>query len=587
MVRNLPFLLVFSAAAGCLAPRPPPTPVDLSTEYARSEGLRTGRYAEAERLCAAHAWARPERFRCLEFGRTPEGRPMLALVASAAGAFDPSRRDRPVVLALGGIHAGEIDGKDAGFLLLEELAAGDGGPLQDVTLVFVPVFNVDGHERFGPWNRPNQAGPAQMGWRTTAQNLNLNRDWLKADSPEMRALLALVEAWDPLVTLDLHVTDGAEFQHDVSLVALPVDAGPAPLVAATRALRDEALGRLKTRGHKPLSFYPSFRVEDDPASGFANGVPPPRLSHGYFWLRNRIGILVETHSWKPYPVRVQATLDTLRTVLDLAARDGPAWLSAARDADARSAALAGATVPLAFEPTGEATTVDFLGYAYRRERSPISGVDELRYDTNRPEIQPLPFFAALRPKLGVTAPSGGWLVPAAQAALVGARLRAHGLTFETLAEPRPALAVEVFRATAATFASTSYEGRQLLTVEGAWSPESRNLPAGSLYVPVAQPRARIALHLLEPQAPDSLLAWGFFNAHFERKEYMEAYVVDAAAQELLARTPALAAEFQHRLATDAKFAADPAARRDFFYRRHPSWDERLNLYPVLRVASRP
>jgi murein tripeptide amidase MpaA len=131
------------------------------------------------------------------------------------------------MLIQGGIHAGEIDGKDAGFLALREALENKAaaGALDKQVLLFVPVFNVDGHERFGKWNRPNQRGPVEMGWRTTAQNYNLNRDYVKADAPEMQAMLALVNAWDPLAYVDLHVTDGAKFEPDVSIQVEPVHGG--------------------------------------------------------------------------------------------------------------------------------------------------------------------------------------------------------------------------------------------------------------------------------------------------------------------------------------------------------------------------
>ena len=151
---------------------------------------------------------------------------MRALLACRA---DP--RTVPVLLLQGGIHPGESDGKDAGFIALRELLRGTAaaGVLERLAILFVPAFNVDGHERFGRWNRPNQNGPEETGWRTTAQNLNLNRDYTKADTPEMRALLALIREWDPLVCADLHVTDGADFQPDVSLQAEPINQGDAEL----------------------------------------------------------------------------------------------------------------------------------------------------------------------------------------------------------------------------------------------------------------------------------------------------------------------------------------------------------------------
>ena len=168
-------------------------PSGLTTIAEQSGNRRTGRYEEVQRLCPAFEKAWPKQVRCFEFGRSPEGRPMLALAASGDGVLDAAgarRAQRPVVLMQGGIHAGEIDGKDAGFLALREMLEGKvaKSALAGATLVFVPVLNVDGHERFGRWNRPNQVGPEEMGWRTTAHNLNLNRDYVKAEAPEMQAI---------------------------------------------------------------------------------------------------------------------------------------------------------------------------------------------------------------------------------------------------------------------------------------------------------------------------------------------------------------------------------------------------------------
>src|SRR5690606_3844728 len=123
-------------------------------------------------------------------------------------------------------------------------------------LLFVPVFNVDGHERFGRWNRPNQRGPEELGWRTTAQGYSLNRDYMKADSPEMQAMLRLVGEWHQVVAMDLHATDGAQFEHDVSITAEPTNSGDAELRRVTRALRDGIIERLSGQGSLPLAFYP-------------------------------------------------------------------------------------------------------------------------------------------------------------------------------------------------------------------------------------------------------------------------------------------------------------------------------------------
>ncbi len=570
-----------------VAAAPPGEPSGLTTVAETTGFAFTGRYTEVERLCAAFAARWPDRVRCLEFGRTPEGRPMLALAASDDGVLDAAaarERLRPVVLFQGGIHAGEIDGKDAGFIALRELLEGRAhrGALSRVTVLFIPVLNVDGHERFGAWNRPNQRGPRETGWRTTAQNLNLNRDYAKADAPEMRALLALLDDWDPILYADLHVTDGAELREDLSVEVEPGSGWDLELGRTGHALRDAVIDRLRRAGFHALPFYPSFVDYDDPASGFAAGVPPPRFSTGYWATRNRFGALVETHSWQPYSRRVAATRETILAMVELAARDGQQWLAAASAADERARALGGTPVALGYRSTAATRTVEIRGYEYTREPSAVSGQTWTRYDTSRPATWRLPFRYEVEPALSVTAPRQGYFVPAAHAGWMAQRLAAHGIQFERLAADRPGATVQVFRAGQATPDAATFEGRTRLTVTGGWRDEPRDLAAGTLFVPIAQPKARLVMSLLEPQAPDSYVSWGFFSAAFEKKEYLENYVTEAVAREMLDEDPALRREFERRLREDAAFAASPEARLEFFHRRHPSWDERYGLYPVYR-----
>ncbi|MCA1862334.1 M14 family metallopeptidase [Janthinobacterium sp. HSC-3S05] len=552
----------------------------------------TGRYEEVEALCRRFEDHRPKQVRCFEFGRTPENRPMLALAVSNTGALTPDAaklRKIPVLLVQGGIHAGEIDGKDAGFLALREVLEGKAAPgvLDKQVLLFVPVFNVDGHERFGQWNRPNQRGPVEMGWRSTAQNYNLNREYMKADTPEMQHMLALVNAWDPLAYVDLHVTDGAQFEPDISIQVEPVHAGDAALRAAGTALRDGVLADLAKQGSDPKPFYMSFAEEDNPQSGFVDSTPNPRFSHGYFLLRNRFGVLVETHSWKDYPTRVRITRNTIISLLSQMAQHGAAWRQTAMEADQRAMQLAGSALPLSYKTTEKSRMIAFRGYAYTRTPSEVSGALMTRYDEKTPQIWNVPLRDEIVPDLQVTAPKAGYLVPCAQAKMVGAKLRQHGIAYNEMTGFFSRQNVEIFRATQVKFGAQSFEGRQTATVQGEWEKAVRLIDSCVLYVPVNQPKARLVMALLEPRAPDSLLAWGSFNTAFERKEYMEDYVAEDVARAQLAADPALAAQFRQKLVDEPEFAKNPRARLEFFARRHASWDERLNLYPVMRVDVAP
>jgi hypothetical protein len=194
----------------------------------------------------------------------------------------------------------------------------------------------------------------------------------------------------------------------------------------------------------------------------------------------------------------------------------------------------------------------------------------------------VPFYRNTDPSLSVTAPRGGYVIPAAYALLISEKLALHGLKLRTLAVAAERTAVQAFRAARTDFSCVPFEGRMTLKLQGKWCDETHDIPAGSVFAPIDQPRARLLMALLEPLAPDSLAAWGFFNGCFEQKEYIEPYVAEIIALEMLSSDPALTREFQNRLANDPAFAGNPAARREFFHRRHGSWDERSNLYPVLK-----
>ncbi|GAB3383416.1 M14 family zinc carboxypeptidase [Lysobacter fragariae] len=609
MPRNFRLLALACALTACslpaLAGDADTSARELTTVSERSGFVKTGRYEEVIALCEAFQQRYPRQVRCFDFGTTPEGRPMKALAVSNTGMLQPqAARDAglPVLLAQGGIHAGEIDGKDAVFLLIRELLEGKAGKaskdglskdglskdvLSKSVLLFVPVFNVDGHERFKAWNRPNQRGPEEMGWRTTAQNLNLNRDYMKADAPEMQAMLRLINEWDPTAMMDLHVTDGAKFEHDVSLIVEPLDGNDEGLRKAGRQWRDGVIARLEKQGSLPVPFYPSFVENDNPASGFEHNVAPPRFSQSYFAERNRLAMLVETHSWRNYAHRVRVTRNTVLATLEMLAQYGSQWRQDEAAADARATTLAGKAVPLDYKATDKVRTIAFRGYAYTRTPSEISGALMTRYDESKPQVWNIPLKDEVVPATVVNAPGAGYIVPAAHAAWMAAKLQLHGVAFRRLDSALAGAQVASFSADKAEFSPTSFEGRQAVKLTGAWKPETRDIAAGALFVPIAQPKARLVMALLEPQSQDSLVAWGSFNTAFERKEYMEDYVAEEVARDMLAKDPALKARFEQKLKDDAEFAKTPSARLDYFARLHTSWDQAYNRYPVVRVDRAP
>jgi len=565
----------------------------LKTTAELTHWKQTGRYVEVERLCKAFTKKFPQNVDCISFGKTPEGRQMRALVVADSKkgllSFYAKKKKRPVVFVQGGIHAGEIDGKDAGFWLIREILENEANPktvkaLKEVTLVFVPVFNVDGHERFGKHNRPNQVGPEEMGWRTTAQNYNLNRDYMKVDSPEMKAMIQLLNQWDPLIALDLHVTDGAKFQHDVSIIMEPLFYGLKETREMALEIKEMVLNGLKTEGHLPLGFYPSFLKEDEPSSGFDLGVAPPRYSQGYLGVRNRVGMLVETHSWKDYATRVKAARNVVENTLLIIAEKGKQWRKQIEILDGQVSSQVGQEMGLAFKNSEKKKEeISFLGYHYQREDSAVSGTTKITYFSNQPEVWKVPLYTEVIPEISERIPEG-YIVPKSFQSIVIPKLQAHGIQFREIEDQVGIKEVEIFRADSFKFAEKSFEGHQGLKVTGEWKKEKVTINPGDLFVSTRQPKAFLIFHLFEPKGPDSLLAWGFFNSRFEQKEYMENYVTESVAKEMLTN-PEIKKVFEEKL-KQSEFEESPEKRLEFFYRLHPSWDQTLGLYPVYRVQEK-
>jgi hypothetical protein len=550
---------------------------------AEQAGFRTTpSYADTlaylRRLAGASDLIRLERI-----GDTPEGRELVVVIASKDGArLDPRK---PVVLVQAGIHAGEIDGKDAGLMLLRDIARrGKSGLLDEVNLLFVPVFNADGHENASPYSRPNQRGPESQGFRTTAQNLNLNRDYAKLDAPEMQAMLGLIGRYDPDLYLDLHVTDGVDYVHDITFAFQGWGGryarSPRSGAWMDKALRPAIEQALTRNGHFPAPYLDPVDPRA-PEKGFNIGADTARFSTGFGDLRRMPTVLVETHSLKPYRQRVLGTYVLVEAALKAVAAHANE-LEAARAADRT---LRPDRVVLSWKrlttPVGSIPFRPIQGQTYR---SSASGRDEVRWLGRPGQLVQAPVFGSA-PDVVVQRPAAYW-VPAHKTAVIE-RLRRHGLALEILKAPRTAN-VEVTRLVDPK-QQTAIEGRFPVTAT-AFVAERRAMtyPAGSVRVSTDQPLGELASILLDPQSPDSFLAWGFFPEILQRTEYMEGYVIAPMAERMLKDDPQLAAEFRAKLAREPAFAADGDARLRWFYERSPYFDRRYLIYPVGReIGSAP
>ncbi len=554
-----------------------------ATAFEASGLERTPRYDRTVEWLERLAAAAPE-LKMVSLGKSAEGRDVMMVIASREGAATPEAlhaNRRPILLAHAGIHSGEIDGKDAGMMLLRDMTvlSSRRALLDRANLLFIPILSVDGHERFSRFSRVNQRGPVEMGWRTNARNLNLNRDFTKLETAELRALIAAVNRWRPNLYLDLHVTDGADYQYDITYGYNGPHAW-SPNVARwlDQVLTPAVDAALTEWGHVPGPLTFGFN-DRDMSDGTVDWTASPRFSNGWGDARHLPSVLVENHSLKPYKQRVLGTYVLLESAMTTLGQR----FQALREARAKDEQATPEEVVLAwgYSDAEPPPTVTFKGVRSELYLSPISGVPEVRW-TGEPVVEEIPIYAKTEAKVSVRRPAR-YYIPAAWHG-VAEKLELQGIKVTRLDAPAT-VEVEMIRLPDAALdvEGTPFEGRSRYT-PGTPVPRRHtlDLPAGSFRVETAQSLGTLAVLMLEPESPDSLFQWGYFAAILQRTEYVEGYVMEPTARAMLDADPALAAEFEKKLLDDEDFAADPKARLQWFYRQTPFFDSRHRLYPIAR-----
>ena len=521
--------------------------------------------------------------RMVEYGRSVEGRPLTLVIASrdpVAAAEGRALAGKARVLAQCGIHPGEIDGKDAGLMLLRDMVyRGREDLLDGVDWYFVPVVNPDGHERRSPFSRPNQRGPQEQGWRASAQGLNLNRDFVKLESPEMRSIVQLINRIDPDLYIDLHVTDGLDYQYDITFGFQDQLYSASPAISAwlETHYRPAVAASLESRGHIP---GPLVLALDDrrPELGLTLPAFPPRFSHSYGDLHHLATVLVENHSLKPVRQRVLGAYALLEASLAVAA-SAVVELRAATQADReRRSSTSILTWDLAEAPLRHVT---FHGVASEFYVSAASGAQEVRWLGLALDPVQGPLYGS-RPVLAIDRPLGYW-VPVSEPDVID-RLARHGVATITAGDGVDVV-VDQTRFRDVRLSPEVAERRVTIEADCAlWERRRAHYPAGSVYVSTDQPLGDLVIQMLEPACPDSLFAQGFITGCLQDVDQLEGYVVAPMAEQMLDADPELARLFELQLAGDPAFAADPVARLQWFYRRSPYSDPNYRLYPVGRAS---
>lgn len=567
------------------------------TDYEKSGRTETPRYKETLDYCRRLDSA-SSLITFISFGKSAQGQDLPLLIMDKEGLSDPEKihdSGRLLLLIQACIHPGECEGKDAGLMLFRDLMLNQqssassyplSGLLDHVSIIFIPIFNADGHERFGPYNRINQNGPKEMGWRVTANNLNLNRDFLKADTPEMQAWLKMFNNWMPDFFIDTHTTDGADYQYVLTYLMEIYGDMDQPLTDWSKEVLIPEMKKKMEQTGFPVFPYVDFRRWHDPRSGLITEVAPPMLSQGYTALRNRPGLLIETHMLKPYQLRVNATYQCILACLETLNHENVnlRMLITKADQFVSGEEFLQLPFPLRFETLkSDSLMTDFKGVEYTEEKSAISGGSWFKY-SSIPANFKLPYFCRSEVTDSTRLPYA-YIIPAEWKTVVD-RIRIHGIRVRTL-NKATIISITTFRFKNPKWQVNPYEGRHAMTnIEYDEIIENRWFPAGSVIVEVMQPAGRIIPHMLEPRGNGSYLYWGFFDAIFEQKEYAESYVLEKMASEMLAVNPDLQMEFEIKKSADTAFAKNPQSILNWFYSKSPYIDNRKGIYPVGKIFNR-
>lgn len=553
------------------------------TPFERSGGLASATYDEAIAYYQDLADVFPE-VAIRIAGLDDSGEPIYLVLIDGQQQFAPQPPDQVFFLINNGIHAGESCGVDACMMLARDLVREDSlrPLLQHVMIGIIPVYNVSGSENRRCCTRANQVGPREQGFRGNARNLDLNRDFLKADSRNARAFAEVFQVWTPELFLDTHTTNGADYQAPITL--LPTYYGNLQSPAREYFRYNLVPDLYATADSAGLLLSPYVNTFNaPPEAGMAAFLDLPRYSTGYTSLFQTLGFMSEAHMLKPFATRVAATRQLIELMLGLGNRYYREI--GAVVASARLQAGLPSTQEIAWTlDTTVRDSVLFYGYAASRQPGAVTGAPRLHYDRTQPWTAYIPYFPAYRPTRTVAVPDS-YVIPAAWTEVIE-RLRTNEVEIEYLPTDS-ALTVEVYYLESAAAETRPYEGHYYHDeVRVQTDTQTLRYRQGDAIVRTRQWRRPYLVHALEPAATDSWFRWNFFDGILQQKEYFSPYLFEDLAADLLEQDPALRAAFDTRKANDPTFAQDPQAQLTYIYQHSAYYEPSHRRYPVGRLFFR-
>lgn len=521
-----------------------------------------------------------------EYGTTDSGFPLHLAILSKNRDFSAAdiRSDKKCVLFINNaIHAGEPCGVDATMMLFRDWSNNKKMQehLKNVVVVTIPFYNIGGGLNRGAYSRANQVGPHEHGFRGNAKNLDLNRDFIKADSKNAQTFNQIFNEWQPDVFIDNHTSNGADYQYVITMIATQKDKLDADL---SLYLQEEMLPDLYT-GMKRSNYEmtPYVFARNTPDEGIAGFLDLPRYSSGYAALYHSLSFISETHMLKPYEDRVKSTYFFMENMIKQMNRDNKKIKAL------RAKAIENAKTKTQFEVNWtldleQKDSILFKGYEAKYKPSGISGLDRLYYDRNEPYEKYIPFFNTYKSTATVNKPAA-YIIPQAYNEVIE-RLHWNGVKMQRLSKD-VVLEVEMYRIDDYETRQFAYEGHyNHYNVKTVIEDKQWQYRKGDYVVFTQQNSDRYIVETLEPQAADSYFNWNFFDGILMQKEYFSSYVFEDTALEILNNNPTLKAALEAKKAEDEEFAKSARAQLDFVYKRSPYYEATHNLYPVGRLVNR-
>jgi hypothetical protein len=518
----------------------------------------------------------------ISYGTTDVGKPLSLIVLSKDKVFDPAlikKQNKRVLLINNGIHPGEPEGIDASMMLVRDLLKNNKLP-KDVVLCFIAVYNIDGCLNRGV-SRINQNGPRAYGFRGNYKNLDLNRDFIKADSKNALAFMQILNTWQPEVFVDNHTSDGADYQYVMTLIETQKDKQNPILAQYTaKTLSPELYRRMAKSGYEMTPYVEEKKATPD--SGIVSFLETPRFATGYTSQHNIISYITETHMLKPFDKRVYATYDFMKNMIDICQRDAKLIGEVKYKADEQVKQQT--TFALNWElDEKKYDTITFKGYMGAYKPSEVSGLPRLYYDRNKPFTKTIKYFDNYKATLTADKPVA-YIIPQAWQKVVELfklnKVAMHKLTHDTT------LDLQMYYIDDYKTASRPYEGHYLHSnVKLNLVDAKVKFYAGDYVVYTDQALNRYIVETLEPQGVDSFFTWNFFDSVLGEKEYFSDYVFEDVAADLLKKDPDLKKKLDDEKAKNPKLANSADAQLYFIYRNSPYFEKTYLRYPVGRLLT--